>query len=59
MYRFNYERARSTGEKIGLALFIAGILHMALNETFLLSSVGLTAGGMLCVIISLLEKEND
>lgn len=58
MYKFNQERTRSAGEKIGLALFIAGVLHMALNETFLLSSVGLTVGGIFCVIISLLENKN-
>lgn len=59
MYKINHERTRSAMEKIGLALFVAGVLHMALNETFLLSSTGLTVGGILCVIISLLEREND
>lgn len=58
MYKFNQERTRSAGEKIGLALFIAGVLHMTLNETFLVSSLVLTVIGILCVIISLLEKEN-
>lgn len=59
MYKIDYDRTRSSVEKIGVSLFIAGILHMALNETFLLSNIGLTVGGILCVIISVSEKEND
>ena len=57
MYKFNQERTRSAGEKIGLALLIAGVLHMALNETFLGSSVWLAIAGTLCVIISLIERK--
>ena len=39
MYKINHERTRSAGEKIGIALLIAGILHMALNQSFLLSNI--------------------
>ena len=59
MYKINHERTRSAGEKIGIALFIAGVLHMALNQSFLLSNMGLTGVGLLCVIISVLEINND
>ena len=59
MYKINHERTRAAAEKIGLALFITGVLHMALNQTFLLHNVLLTVVGLLCVIISVLEKNND
>ena len=57
MYKINHERTRSAGEKIGLTWFIASTLHMALSKTLLVSIGALAAGGILCVIISLLEKE--
>ena len=59
MYKINHERTRSAGEKIGIALFIAGILHMALNQSFLLSNILLTVFGFSCVIISVMEKTDD
>ena len=59
MYRFNHRGARSAGEKIGLAWFIASTLHMALSETLLLSISALATGGLLCVIVSLPEKNDD
>lgn len=59
MYKINHERTRSATEKIGLAWFIACTLHMALYETFLLPIGALATGGIVCVILSLVEKEND
>ena len=59
MYKINHERTRSAGEKIGIALLIAGILHMALNQSFLLSNILLTVFGFACVIISVVEKTDD
>ena len=59
MYKINRDRTRSAGEKIGLAWFIAATLHMALNETLLLPMSLLAAGGIVCVIITSLEKTND
>ena len=59
MYKINHERTLSAGEKIGIALFIAGILHMALNESLLMSDMLLTGVGLACVIMSILEKQHD
>ena len=59
MYKLNHEHTRSAIEKIGLALFIAGALHISLSETFLPASIVLTAVGFLSLITSLLEKIND
>ena len=52
MYKLNHEHTRSAIEKIGLALFIAGALHISLSETFLPASIVLTAVGFLSLITS-------
>ena len=57
MYKLNHKRTRAAAERIGLALFIAGVLHMALNETIQHGNMGLAVGGLICVIITLLERE--
>ena len=59
MYKINHERTRSAVEKIGIALLISGIIHIALSQSFLVSNILLTVLGFACVILSVVEKTDD